>query len=180
LESSLSFSLSLSLFCFSFSLTFSFSFSFSISFFFFLLSSFFYCLASYDSFQVTFSLAWIQRIESDKRAGMTRSTRRLLERAALRATELGLPHLHALTAFTMVDENMRGASGISSLSEAGGMYGEERESGNDVASEFLHVGREHLTRGSVFSSESGSGGRGGRGSGEVAVDLSSLMAIDDT
>jgi len=104
---------------------------------------------------------------------MTRSTRRLLERAASRATELGLPHLHALTAFTMVEENMRGASGITSLAEAGGMHGEQRrESGNDVASEFLHVGREHLTSGSVFGAQSRSG--------EASVDFSSLMGIDST
>ena len=38
------------------------------------------------------------------------STRRLLERAASRANALGIPHLQALTSFTMVEENMRGVN----------------------------------------------------------------------
>ena len=60
---------------------------------------------------VTFSSAWIQRMESDVGTiSSDASTRRLLERAASRANALGIPHLQALTSFTMVEENMRGVN----------------------------------------------------------------------
>jgi len=136
---------------------------------------------------------------------MTNATRRMLERAGERAAALGLPHLEALTSFTMVEENMRGAWSSSSFSSTSSSVPGLRQSGApdpglfaggslgasvgvDVSLEFLNGGRSRLDGGRVGGStksigdgRAGGGRGGGRGGGGSAyVDHTSMMAIDDT
>ena len=143
---------------------------------------------------MTFSLAWIQRIASDT-GGVSKSSRNVLERAASRAYELGLPHLHALTAFTVVDENMKGVAngngggmGVGGgMGEAGGEAGGGGMSGlfantlhfdSNIASLFLNHGLNSLNMSGSRRANDDSSMNRRRNGGDL--DLSSFMTIDDT
>ena len=139
---------------------------------------------------MTFSLAWIQRIASDT-GGVSKSSRNVLERAASRAYELGLPHLHALTAFTVVDENMKGvANGNGGGMGVGGGTGEAGGGGmsglfantlhfdSNIASLFLNHGLNSLNMSGSRRANDDSSMNRRRNGGDL--DLSSFMTIDDT
>lgn len=124
---------------------------------------------------VTFALAWIQRIVSDQHAGMSATSRNLLERAASRAQELGLPHLHALTAFAIVEENMRGVvtSSTTTLATAA-------TTGNVNPLGLLNSATDTHSVASTFLENSLASLITSRGNAPSAADLSSYMLIDDT
>ena len=106
---------------------------------------------------VTHALAWLQHILSETNQYEQNSSRkydlqnvstkgtlepskasRLLVRAARRASDLGLPHLHALTAYTLAVDGMRG------LGTGNGptyMPSASLETQQDIASIFLNQGR---------------------------------------